>query len=81
MIPDADLKGPGWIIPEDPRLTRVGKFLRLTDLYELLELWSVLKGDMSFVGPRPLDEMEHAQWENQIPCFHHRLLIRTGTNP
>lgn len=78
MIPDADLKGLAWTLPGDPRLTRVGQFLRRTALDELPELWSVLKGDMSLVGPRPLDETEQTQLENQIPDFHHRLLIRPG---
>lgn len=81
MISDANLKGPAWTIPGDPRLTRIGKFLSRFDSDGFLELWSVLKGDMRFVGPRPLDEMEQAQWGNQIPGFHHKLLLCTGTNP
>jgi len=78
MVPDADLKGPTWTIQGDLRLTRVGKILRRTALDELPELWSVLKGDMSFVGPRPLDENEQKQLEDQIPGFHQRLMIRPG---
>ena len=78
MVPDADLKGPTWTLQGDPRLTRVGKILRRTALDELPELWSVLKGDMSFVGPRPLDENEQKQLEDQIPGFHQRLMIRPG---
>ena len=78
MIPDADLKGPAWTVQGDPRLTRVGKILRRTALDELPELWSVFKGDMSFVGPRPLDEIEQNRLEKQIPGFHQRLLIRPG---
>ena len=56
MVPDADLKGPLWTVQGDTRLTKVGKILRRTALDELPELWSIFKGDMSFVGPRPLDE-------------------------
>ena len=78
MIPNADRSGPAWTIQEDPRLTRVGKILRRTALDELPELWSVFKGDMSFVGPRPLDEIEQNRLEQQIPGFQRRLLIRPG---
>ena len=78
MVPDADLKGPAWTIQGDLRLTRFGKILRRTALDELPELWSVLRGDMSFVGPRPLDENEQNQLEDQIPGFRQRLMVRPG---
>ena len=78
MAANADLKGPVWTIQGDPRLTRVGKILRRTALDELPELWSVFKGDMSFVGPRPLEEKEQSQLEDQIPGFRQRLMVRPG---
>ena len=48
-----EMDGPVFKIKEDPRITRVGKFLRKTSIDELPQLWNILKGDMSIVGPRP----------------------------
>jgi lipopolysaccharide/colanic/teichoic acid biosynthesis glycosyltransferase len=55
MIPDAEARtGPVQAVENDPRTTRVGRLLRATAMDELPQLWNILVGDMSFVGPRPL---------------------------
>lgn len=75
MIPNAEAKlvellsknemeGPAFKIKDDPRITRVGHFIRKTSIDELPQLWNILKGDMSIVGPRPPLPREVAQYTN-----------------
>jgi sugar transferase (PEP-CTERM system associated) len=70
--------GATWATDDDPRITRVGKFLRLSRLDEIPQLWCVLKGDMHFVGPRP-ERPEFVQWlEKEIPYYGVRHMVRPG---
>jgi lipopolysaccharide/colanic/teichoic acid biosynthesis glycosyltransferase len=63
MRTDAESYGPSPHGPDDPRLTRLGRFLRETSLDELPQLLNVLAGQMSLVGPRPLYERQAAEWD------------------
>ena len=70
--------GATWATDDDPRITRVGKFLRSSRLDEIPQLWCVLKGDMHFVGPRP-ERPEFVQWlSKEIPYYGVRHVVRPG---
>jgi len=70
--------GATWATDDDPRITRVGKFLRMSRLDEIPQLWCVLKGDMHFVGPRP-ERPEFVEWlSKEIPYYGVRHAVRPG---
>ena len=67
--------GPMFKMKDDPRVTKVGRFIRKTSLDELPQLWNVLKGEMSLVGPRPSLPKEVKQFEDWM---YKRLTVRPG---
>jgi exopolysaccharide biosynthesis polyprenyl glycosylphosphotransferase len=70
--------GPTWARDDDPRITRVGKFLRLSRMDEIPQLWNVLRGDMSLVGPRPERPEFVDKLSREIPHYQLRQTVRPG---
>jgi sugar transferase (PEP-CTERM system associated) len=78
MFTDAEAGGAKWATKNDPRVTKVGMFLRKTRIDEIPQLWNVLRGDMGFVGPRP-ERPEFVNWlTEELPFYYLRTLIRPG---
>jgi lipopolysaccharide/colanic/teichoic acid biosynthesis glycosyltransferase len=64
--------------PDDDRITRIGRFLRKTRIDELPQIWNILRGDMSWIGPRP-EAISLSNWyENEIPFYRYRHIVRPG---
>jgi lipopolysaccharide/colanic/teichoic acid biosynthesis glycosyltransferase len=78
MVPDAEIDGPQFAQKNDPRLTRVGGFLRRSRLDELPQIWNVVVGDLAVVGPRPERPMFVERFSEAIPFYQSRHLVRPG---
>lgn len=79
MQADAEKDGPQWAnYHQDPRVTKIGKILRWTHLDELPQLWNILKGELSFVGPRPERPEFVAQLRKELPFYDLRHLTKPG---
>jgi exopolysaccharide biosynthesis polyprenyl glycosylphosphotransferase len=79
MEQDAEeTSGPIWARDDDPRATRVGRWLRKLDLDELPQFWNVLRGDMSIVGPRPERPFFVEQFKHRIPQYMLRHKVKSG---
>lgn len=79
MRQDAEIAGKAvWAEKDDPRITRIGRFIRKTRIDELPQTWSVLKGEMSFVGPRPERPQFVEDLEQQINYYAERHMVKPG---
>jgi Undecaprenyl-phosphate glucose phosphotransferase len=79
MCEDAEREtGPVWTVPGDSRVTSVGRFLRRSNLDELPQLWNVLRGDMSIVGPRPERPHFVEQFKHRVPQYMLRHKVKAG---
>ena len=78
MRQDAEKDGPKWAAENDPRVTRIGRIIRTVRIDEIPQAWSVLKGEMSFVGPRPERPQFVAQLEEMLPYYAERHMVKPG---
>jgi sugar transferase (PEP-CTERM system associated) len=79
MVVDAEKEcGPVWADCDDGRVTRVGRIIRALRIDEIPQIWNVLKGEMSFVGPRPERAFFVAELEKQIPYYNERFSVKPG---
>jgi sugar transferase (PEP-CTERM system associated) len=78
MIENAESKGPMWADQSDNRVTRIGRWMRKWRLDEIPQMFNVLKGDMSFVGPRPERPFFVEQLRKEIPFYDQRFSVKPG---
>jgi exopolysaccharide biosynthesis polyprenyl glycosylphosphotransferase len=78
MIKDAEKSGPQIAVKNDNRVTKLGKALRMTRLDEIPQLFNIIRGEMSFVGPRPERPEFVEELEKDIPYYRERLLVKPG---
>ncbi|HTN13768.1 MAG TPA: TIGR03013 family XrtA/PEP-CTERM system glycosyltransferase [Sphingomonadaceae bacterium] len=78
MRTDAEKDGAKWAQTDDPRVTRVGRFIRKARIDELPQTWSVLKGEMSFVGPRPERPEFVEDLDEKLPYYAERHMVKPG---
>lgn len=78
MFINAEENGAQWASKNDPRVTRIGSFIRKTRIDELPQLLNVLKGEMSLIGPRPERPMFTEKFNDEIPGFTKRLMVKPG---
>ncbi|MFV1962314.1 MAG: exopolysaccharide biosynthesis polyprenyl glycosylphosphotransferase, partial [Acidimicrobiia bacterium] len=78
MVKNAEEAGPQFTLHDDPRITRTGRFLRKSRLDEIPQLWNVLRGELSLIGPRPERPVFVEEFSREIPFYEARHLIRPG---
>jgi lipopolysaccharide/colanic/teichoic acid biosynthesis glycosyltransferase len=79
MAVDAEAAGaPQWAKPRDPRVTRAGSFMRASRIDELPQLFNVLRGEMSLIGPRPERPLFVEELEKVIRFYNHRVAVKPG---
>jgi len=78
MLHECEAAGAVWAVANDPRVTPIGRFLRETHLDEIPQLWNVLRGEMSLIGPRPERPEIATHLEQVVPSYRQRLSVRPG---
>ena len=78
MVDDAEKNSIQWCEKDDPRVTKLGMYLRRYHIDELPQLWNIFVGDMSFIGPRPERECYYEAFETYIHGFSERLKVKPG---